>query len=74
MSQQNTNLMDSSSKLPITSTTENKLERRDLADRDTGDLDDNITKVKELNDKAIKIIRKGIDKSKDILTNFKNYF
>jgi len=74
MSQQNTKLKDSSSHLPITSTNENELMRRDTTDRDTGDLDDNITKQKPTKDGHIDIIQKGIDKSKDILTTIKNIF
>lgn len=90
MQQQNTNLMNSSNNLPISSLKEielkppnlpisssNEIELKppDVTDRDTGDLADNIKKQQqELNDKATKIIEKAVDKSKEILTTVKNIF
>lgn len=72
--------MNSSNSLPTTTTNhENDLKRRDLDDdRDTGDIENSKlttrTKPEEFNDKAIKIIQNGIDKSKNILATIKGIF
>lgn len=77
MSQQNINLMNSSTNSLISSSNGNNLKQPDLSDRDTGDLAYNITKQQQqqkLYDKATKIIETGIDKSKELVTTIKKMF
>lgn len=80
MSQQNNNnKMNSSNRLLIT-TNENDTKRRDLDDRDTGDIENIMirttiaAKQKQFKDKALNIIQNGIDKSKELLTIIKSIF
>lgn len=88
MSQQNENIVNSPncSVGPVT-TSENKFKRRDLDDRDTGEIETNVratipstkptnfaTKQAEFNETAIKTLQTGIDKSKEILATIKSIF
>lgn len=71
--------MNSSNHLLIT-TNENDKKRRDLDDRDTGDIENKMirttaaAKQKQFNDRALNIIQNGIDKSKELLTTIKSIF
>lgn len=74
--------MNSSNDLPITTNENETIKRRDLDDRDTGDVEHKMittttttaTKQKQFNDTAINIMRNGIDKSKELLTTLKSIF
>lgn len=87
MSQQNKTIANSSNHTPITTTANNiELKRRDLDyDRDTGDVHVKPTTITtstnknrvidtEFKDEAVKIVRNGIDKSKEILASIKSIF
>ncbi|KAG4080675.1 hypothetical protein HA402_013205 [Bradysia odoriphaga] len=79
MSQQSKNIVNSSNcSVGEVTANENRLKRRDLDDRDTGDIENNaattvpsttptkVTKQEEIIETAIKTLRNGIDKTSQI--------